>query len=182
MQMLERVKDIMACPQKPNPTYAEIFTKLARFYLERRDPLKKTQVETSTVPRQSGFCAEATAAKTNTLIQSPARKITQTTTIEKPLAPKVASPMPQSHTRYIPASIKNALYKRSGGQCEYLDPGTSRRCECTRGLQFEHAHPYALGGPTTLENMKLFCATHNALAAIEIFGRKHMSQYVKSIR
>ncbi len=38
-------------------------------------------------------------------------------------------------------------------------------------------HAAALGGPATLENIRLLCKGHNALHAEQTYGRAHMAQF-----
>ena len=69
------------------------------------------------------------------------------------------------NSRFIPIDLKRAIFARSGGQCEYRDPKTKRRCECRYRIQVDHIYPYALGGKTELTNLRHLCQTHNLHAA-----------------
>ncbi len=60
---------------------------------------------------------------------------------------------PEYVTRVIPASVKNAVYERDEGKCT--------KCGSTHNLQFDHIVPYALGGKSTLENIRLLCFNCN---------------------
>jgi hypothetical protein len=64
------------------------------------------------------------------------------------------------NSRYVGAQVKRAVWKRDGGRCQFISPG-GRQCAETHGLQLDHVHPYALGGPTTQENLRLLCGAHN---------------------
>ncbi|OFZ81916.1 MAG: hypothetical protein A2583_05700 [Bdellovibrionales bacterium RIFOXYD1_FULL_53_11] len=165
MQMLARVKDIMACPGRMTPTYAEIFKKLAHVYLEKKDPATR---------------AGKSAAK---ISQKPAPEVKNPPCGDSCSAPTPGPrrATPPARSRYVPAHIKRALHARAGMRCEYISPLTGQRCACTRALQYEHVHPFALGGPATLQNMKLLCPAHNTQTAIETFGREHMAKFVKSL-
>ena len=59
-----------------------------------------------------------------------------------------------STTRTVPRSIRTALSIRDQ-TC--VVPGCDRR----RGLQIDHRHPYAKGGPTTWDNLNLLCEHHH---------------------
>ncbi len=63
--------------------------------------------------------------------------------------------------RYISAHIKTAVFQKSGGHCEYVDPQTKRRCESRSYLQIDHITPVALGGQAVLQNLRVLCASHN---------------------
>jgi len=65
--------------------------------------------------------------------------------------------------------------ERDAGQCTYVD-GHGRRCSARTLLEYHHIEPYALGGPSTFENVCLRCATHNQLEAEEQFGASFMAQ------
>lgn len=75
-------------------------------------------------------------------------------------------------SRFIPVAIKRAVWERDGGNCAYLDPMTRRRC-CSRvRLQFDHfPTPFARGGESTFENLRLACSRHNAYASEKLFGK-----------
>jgi len=44
------------------------------------------------------------------------------------------------------------------------------------GLEIHHEHAFALGGPSTLENLRLMCRSHNAFLAERDFGRAHVER------
>jgi hypothetical protein len=52
----------------------------------------------------------------------------------------------------------------------------ARRCCERAGLELHHEHAFALGGPTTIENLRLLCRSHNALLAERDFGRAHVER------
>jgi hypothetical protein len=74
---------------------------------------------------------------------------------------------PAKVKRIIPASIKREVYKRDQ-KCT--------NCGSTHRLNYDHRHPYALGGPTSVENLRLLCFQCNQRASIKAgFERKFMS-------
>jgi 5-methylcytosine-specific restriction endonuclease McrA len=90
--------------------------------------------------------------------------------VEKPR--KVPRP---SRTNHIPAHVRRAVWLRAGGRCEWvLESG--ERCDCTRMLEYDHIVALALGGMSTLENVRLACRPHN-LAARQVFGDALMDRY-----
>jgi hypothetical protein len=52
-------------------------------------------------------------------------------------------------------------------------------CESTWAVEIDHIVPKAVGGPFTLENLRLLCRSCNQRAAIEYFGDKKMSNHLK---
>jgi hypothetical protein len=76
----------------------------------------------------------------------------------------------------IPAHVKRAVWQRAGGRCEYvLESG--ERCGCTDQLEYDHVTPRALGGTSTVANVRLACRGHNDLAARLAFGDELMDRY-----
>jgi hypothetical protein len=73
-------------------------------------------------------------------------------------------------SRYVPAVFRRMVFARSNGQCEFIDPKTRNRCLSRYRLQIDHVFPYALGGKTTLDNLRHLCANHNQRSAIEYFS------------
>ncbi|MGE3974378.1 MAG: HNH endonuclease [Bdellovibrionales bacterium] len=66
---------------------------------------------------------------------------------------------------------------RDRGRCTFIDPLTKRRCESNHKLQFEHIKPFAIGGKSTVDNLRILCASHNALTAIRFYGKSKMENY-----
>jgi 5-methylcytosine-specific restriction endonuclease McrA len=96
--------------------------------------------------------------------------------VEKPLR----TPRP-SRTDAVPAPEKRAVWQRAGGRCEFvLESG--ERCDCTRKLELDHIVPLALGGASTVENLRLACRPHNLLAARRVFGDAVMNRYAPGRR
>jgi hypothetical protein len=57
-----------------------------------------------------------------------------------------------------------------------------QRCRETGGLELDHIDPHARGGPPTVENLRLRCRAHNALAAEHEFGRDFMAARIEERR
>jgi 5-methylcytosine-specific restriction endonuclease McrA len=92
--------------------------------------------------------------------------------VEKPLK----APRP-SRTNHVPAHVKREVLRRAGGRrCEWILP-SGERCDCRRMLEFDHVEPLALGGKSTIENVRLVCRSHNLVAARQVFGDTLMDRY-----
>lgn len=76
----------------------------------------------------------------------------------------------------IPAAVKRAVWERDGGRCTYVS-AEGRRCESRWQLEYDHVEAAALGGPSTIDGLRLRCRPHNALHAEETFGREHMARF-----
>ena len=75
-----------------------------------------------------------------------------------------------SDGRYIPASVRHEVYRRDRGECTYVAPDGTK-CREKQRLQFDHIHPFSLGGRTEASNIRLGCGVHNRLWAAEYFGK-----------
>ncbi len=76
----------------------------------------------------------------------------------------------------IPAAVRRAVWERDDGRCAWpLDGGGC--CGSTHRLQLDHIVPWARGGTTTVENLRITCAIHNRLAARQAFGSRWMGRY-----
>jgi 5-methylcytosine-specific restriction endonuclease McrA len=91
----------------------------------------------------------------------------------KPAAPRPPRP---GERQPIPADVRRAVFDRDGGRCTYLSPD-GHRCGSRWQLELDHVRPAALGGPSTVENLRLRCRIHNAPHAEETFGRAFMARY-----
>ena len=90
--------------------------------------------------------------------------------------PRIARP--SSSPEYVSAHVKAAVTKRDNGECQFpLDGGGI--CGSKRDLQFDHIRPRAMGGPGTVENVRLLCAYHNAVAARATLGNEVMDAYTQ---
>jgi hypothetical protein len=76
---------------------------------------------------------------------------------------------PSGHSRHVPQEVKNAVWRRDGGQCAFVAP-SGRRCKERTFLEFHHVQAYALQGPATVGNISLRCRRHNQYEAELIFG------------
>lgn len=64
-------------------------------------------------------------------------------------------------SRYIPSAIRQEVWFRSKGKCQYIDSKTGRQCKSGHALQIDHIYEFAKGGENNVENLRLLCAGHN---------------------
>ena len=74
-----------------------------------------------------------------------------------------------SRTRYIPKAVNLEVWKRDQAACTYTSPD-GKRCGTRVFLQRDHIVPFGMGGPSTTENLRLMCRTHNLLLARQSDG------------
>lgn len=72
-------------------------------------------------------------------------------------------------SRYIPASVRRAVWERDQGRCTFVSI-TGGRCRSRRFIEFDHVVPVARGGKATVANLRLRCGTHNQYEAERAFG------------
>jgi len=77
---------------------------------------------------------------------------------------------PQKRSRHLPEDVRHQVVKRDGGRCSYVAADGTRCCE-TKNLEFDHVRCFALGGESTVQNLRLVCRGHNRLYAEQVFGR-----------
>jgi len=63
--------------------------------------------------------------------------------------------------RYISSVLRREVWRRDQGQCAYRDPVTGKRCASKYWVQIDHIRPVSRGGPSTAENLRLLCSSHN---------------------
>ena len=90
---------------------------------------------------------------------------------ERPLAETPRRP--DARTRTIPAAIRRAVWARDLAQCTFTSED-GRRCSTRRGLEFDHVVPFARGGKSTVNGLRLRCRAHNQFEAERVFGAEFM--------
>lgn len=132
---------ILTAHQNPNGNYELLFEKALDLALVKLDPERKAQKP----PRQKF---------------KPRTKVISIT------------PAPEwKQTRHIPHTLRQQVWLRDQGRCQYQDKQTGKTCHSQYLLEIDHALPYSLGGTHTLDNLRLHCRTHNQYRAGLIFHR-----------
>jgi 5-methylcytosine-specific restriction endonuclease McrA len=106
--------------------------------------------------------------------QRQARRESRTTEVK-------SEPKGEATSRHIPAAIADQVFVRDQGQCTYVSPG-GVRCRAKSNLEIDHEIPFAMGGPSSLENLRLLCRAHNALHAQKQFGAEFIAKKIESRR
>ncbi len=189
-QKLEEIRSLMG-PKGANCSYTELFSHMAEISLNHLNAKtfgkKRAKEESSTSSSSSSTAPRSHSLPTSTAptASAPTAKVLKST------APAFALPTSSVATssvagndvvsvtsRYIPAKLKFAVWRRDGGQCS--------KCHSRRNLNLDHVVPLAHNGPTSAENLRLLCFQCNQRAAIMRFGldlmieRSQKSRLVKS--
>lgn len=84
----------------------------------------------------------------------------------------------RTDTRYIPVPVKEQVRERDEGQCSYVAPDGTR-CRERHYLQIDHVIPFAVGGKSEVQNLRLLCPGHNKLEAERGFGKGYIQSRLK---
>jgi len=71
------------------------------------------------------------------------------------------------------------VLEKDGGRCTFVS-GNGTVCGSQHDLHFDHIVPWAIGGKSTVENLRLRCPAHNRLEAERQFGRGFMDQKIEA--
>jgi hypothetical protein len=86
-----------------------------------------------------------------------------------------------SHREHIPNAVQREVAMRDGLRCSYVSDGGCR-CSARAFLQIHHEQPWARGGASVAENLRLLCAVHNRLLAERDFGSAHVAERLAARR
>ncbi len=97
---------------------------------------------------------------------------------------ETSSPRPQQEIvngRHVPAAVVRAVSERDGRQCTF-EGKDGRRCTERSDLELDHVIPFARGGETTVENLRLLCKPHNQHEAERLFGSEQVCEQREASR
>jgi hypothetical protein len=168
---------------RPSPPSRPLFQPLApaRYKVEftagveLREKLERLRALMRTEVPNGDLAAIIEKLVTREIDRREARKYAKTRSPRK----KVDGPDNPASSRYLPAEVRRAVYRRDGGQCRFVDR-QGRRCPERHRLEYHHRHPVGLGGGPEPDNICLMCGPHNRYLAEIDYGRKKMSRYWRS--
>jgi hypothetical protein len=181
LQNLEKLKNLYAhklTRQGKSINLASVVELLATEALEKHDPANK---EVKSPPAAAAKLTRAEADKAQKLkIKEVERneveskefgsKESESFKLQETALKNLTLQKSSERSRYISRPIKDQVWKRDQGRCNFQDPKTGKLCHSTFKLQYDHKVPFAKGGQTTTENLRLRCAGDNTWHAIEVFG------------
>jgi 5-methylcytosine-specific restriction endonuclease McrA len=83
--------------------------------------------------------------------------------------------------RHVPAAVAREVYLRDGGCCTFC-AANGQHCSATRLLELDHIIPWAEGGASTVENLRLRCRAHNQYGARKYFGTASVDAAIRARR
>ncbi len=144
---LQRVRRLLSGRFPRGVSLERAFEVLVDEYLKRKEPLRKSLFR---------------------------RKVETTRVRRRAVKHKVESP--RLPTRVPSAETRREVLQRDKCCCSYVGPD-GVRCESTWDLEIDHRVPFADGGSTQPDNLRLLCRAHNHLAAEKRFGSEFMNQF-----
>ena len=162
----------------PGATMEQVLEAALDLLLEKqaraRGQVKRPRTTIAVAPPRSEAPEEAVAAPQEAL-----PPLALIPTEPPPTDPPTTGPRPprrEGPREAIPAAVRRAVWARDGGHCSWpIDGGGT--CGSTHRLELDHVIPWAEWGPSTVENLRVVCHRHNALAARSAFGERLMGRY-----
>ena len=184
MQNIQRLRELSA-HKNPNLSYAEIFLMSTEFMLEKIDPQR--QDERRAQKQAKGQVKEQVKKQAN----KKEEKDKMASSPENLAVQNPATPVENQASRFSTSSVdphfvtaknRHNTLQHADWQCEHVDEKTGLRCTSRWALEIDHRQPVALGGSSSPENLRCLCRTHNAYAAVKIFGREKMGDFLPKTR
>ena len=144
---LEKLKNLLS-HKNPNLSYGELISILSKEAIKKHAPREK-----NTRQRKEEKVQENPSIKKQEFTDKSAE-------LAVTFAPKSGHQI-KKISRSIPSHLRKYIWARDQGQCSYVHHETKRRCASRHLLQIDHVQPFALGGRTEKENLRLLCAGHN---------------------
>ena len=82
--------------------------------------------------------------------------------------------------RYIPAKIKQEVFRRADYRCQFVSNLTGVRCVAISGLEMDHIVPFGKGGQTEILNLQVLCKCHNIRSGILAYGLAKMDSFINA--
>ena len=152
---LERLAEVLGV-ENPSAHLAEVLEKSLEIALHHRDPKER---------------AERRA-------QRAAKRTTPVPTSPTPSPAKVSTKKAE-RARYIPVALRDQVLERAAHQCEYRAPD-GRRCRERTSLEIDHVVPFARGGSSRPENLRVLCRRHNLFAAKQTYGERFVREKIRT--
>ena len=204
LEKLNRFKVLDAHAQT-NPDYADLFERLVDLALKQKDPeLKrknnsKKNVKATLEKRLENSTKENTKKSANVNeethdlfsennrkepenkthdLESKNSSLNKSSFQNKNSSPKLSA---QTNPRSTPAQVKREVMARDQGACTYKSSITGKICGSKYQVELDHVIPVALGGLSTVDNLRVLCRNHNMHEAVRIFGADKMGNYCNEL-
>jgi hypothetical protein len=175
-ELLDQARALMACPQEMNPSVAAIFEAGLRALIREKQKKKQgVRIQMSApVAKQVNIFSEQSVAVPELNVETMQLSKVESIAVVKcaqderskgcGVKPQLLREVPRPTSRFIPISLKRAVFGRAGGRCEFRAEN-GRRCESAHALELHHEQNWSEGGGHTFQNLAVYCRTHNAARA-----------------
>jgi len=172
MTKIQRLK-CLTFHTNPEGKYEDLFSKLVEIALDKLDPERREQ-------RRKKRTTQSTASgKAEEKLKQPTKSPTPTKPLpwgpqkpqggeglkaknsDLPQPPSPVPPAPKLRSRYIPNNLRDQVWQRDKGRCQFKNKQNGKVCGSRRGLQVDHVFPYSWGRKYNGENLRLLCGAHN---------------------
>jgi len=174
-----REAQALLAPRVAQNDVSQVLEQALDALLERLNRTRKAALRKSVLrnPAENGASVRSSSGKR----QRAAREVSveaanpDTASAQSPGSkPEAGAPAPAARDpRHVPAALRRAIWQRDEGRCQFVS-AAGVRCESTSYLEIDHVRPVALGGTSTLDNLRLLCRAHNQLEAEARLGREFM--------
>ena len=176
--LLAKIERIKGLPGHQNVnTIEEVVDRIADFYLLKNDPVTKSKNKKAKAKAKERV-TENEKQETISDIDIANKNKAEAKALENINTNTDADMSKTKRSRYVPAAVKDEVWARANGRCEYISPVTGKRCNSNHFLQLAHVLAYSKGGANTADNLKLHCANHNSRDAVLNFGLPFMEQFI----
>ena len=169
--LVKKLQKLLALTSHQNPKgkYEKLFNQLAELGLNKLDPARREErrqkrATQSSENRKSGEQLKA-KRKFTKLYRAPGRARQE----PKAGGSQQKSLLPTSAVdRYISPQLKDKIWLRDQGKCQFKNKKTGKICGSQRLVEFDHKFPFSLGGEHSEENLQLRCRAHNQFQAEKV--------------
>jgi hypothetical protein len=163
-ELWRRVKDLAA--HRSGGDGAETLKIVAREWLERNDPLAKPVRKGGKEKiRRAVPCLTRIDARPSSEDESSGEPVAASS---GPIRDSTETGSEKEGSRFIPSGLRRKIWDRDRGECV--------RCGSTYALEIDHIRPFAFGGKTKEENLRLVCRSCNEFFAVESFGADRIAR------
>ena len=181
MQNIQRLRELSA-HKNPNMSYAEIFLMSTEFMLDKIDPQRQDERRAQKQAKKEVKEQVKNEEEKNKSTQSDQNKVIasfpESLAVQNPATPLENQAPPAGAPHFVSAKNRRDTLQDADWQCENVDEKTGLRCTSRWALEVDHRQPVALGGSSFPENLRCLCRTHNAYAAVKIYGREKMVDFL----
>jgi 5-methylcytosine-specific restriction endonuclease McrA len=174
LEKVNRLRELLS-HKAPSMSLAELVDEMAGAALEKWDPERRIGRP------EKGQPTPAPEMKADPRCESGTDLADQSSEAVKDYPAQVpTSTLPKKvPTRYIPSAIRQEVLRRDDYACTYRDPEAGRKCGSRFRLELDHRTPWAVGGQSKAEDLRVRCQPHNQLAAIQFYGQAKMSKFLR---